>query len=768
MAQRWSLAASAVAAACGLVASCSLSPGPGAHAVTAVPALSPRAVPTVVARPAATVVAGRVMARALAGFVPLAGARVTVAGGQVAETDGEGRYALVGTPAGPATLAVTHPDFRPGAHPIVVIPGLGTPRANVLLAPRAYGLRQVAGFDAGVSGVVTDPRGAALGGATVTLGCAQAHGGAGASLTTTTDPDGFFAASLRNVVPTGEAPRVTYEAAGTTPGGILVQTEAAAAVPLEGPQLSLNVQTTRFPEVSAPTVVGSAFVPPGATGEVEATNLSARADEYYLEIVSGAEAYDALPLRTFPGQATFRTPQTLADDVYTLTVVPFGLRARRSPVSASFVAVYSQAELERDITYAPGGGLADLTEAIGTINATRFMAGDVQRYALTLVNANERVAPVLDLVGRVSAGMAGVAAYANGVEAELEGPDAEGRFRVRGLAVPRAGRLPVTVEFRAPVTAASGQAFGPTALALEMPVPGLAKPTAPGLPTPLVVAGVDTSAFSFTKVLEDDGAPGNGVARVLLTLQPTHSLAGAAFKIADATKTEVASPATTAVFTGTVALPPAGVPLGLDISDLLNLKIDGKGAPVKVFGANYDAETLIGQINSAQGLAGLVKASRSGGKLVLERTEQGAGKTLEILPTPASAHMREVLGLPTGLLMSGFEADFKDVTATQPNGTAWTVVPAGVSWNGATGQTAATITLRPPASYAPGDGPASPLTLRYLVRKLNGTPAAFGGGTGTSLGPRTISYNLVAPFTRTADDRSFVRTGADAPAGSGF
>ncbi len=714
-------------------------------------------------------VAGRVMVHAQDGFRPLAGAQVTAPDGGIVGSDAEGRYALTNVRPGPQTIRVTHSDFAPRDHAVVVIPGVGTPRAHVLLAPRPYGLRQAGRFDADVTGVVYDPRGAALGGAAVNLTCGQALGGRGAAVVTTADRDGFFAASLLNVSPDVAPPIVSFSASGTTPGGVPVRTMAVEQATLSGPRLVLNVQALQFPDVGMPDVVGATYVAPGATGEIVAGNLSARADEYHLELESGGETFEALPLSVAPGLASFRVPEALPDTLFAVRVVPFGRTPRRSNASPTFVTVYTPADLDRDVGFAPDSAISDVTEATNSINGGRFMAGDVARYTITLTNANPRVSPLLELVGRMPAGATGLAATAAGGAVALEGPDGAGLFRVGGLKVPAGGQLAVVVDFKSPVTAANGLSFGPTALALEMPMPGLTRPTAPGLPRPLVVAGVDQAAFTFGKVIEDNGVAADGRGQVVLTLRPVGTLAGAAFKVTDATKTEVASAATAARFAGTVDMRAAGAALGLSTNDVLDLKIDGNTAPqVKIFGPGYDAETLIGQINTTDGLAGKIKASRAGGIFVLERVDQGAGKTLEILATAPSAHLRAVLGLPTGLRKSGCQADFTSGTAVQPNGTRWSVTTSGVGWNGATGLTSATIVLRPPGVFQPGDEPSSPITFTYDVVKLNGTSAAFGGGTGAAAGSRTLSYNLLAPFTDTHADRPFTRTGPDAPAVDGF
>lgn len=710
-------------------------------------------------------VEGRVMTRVDGAFRPVAAARVVLAGGARTVTDVQGRYALADVPAGARDVQVTHPDFNTASHPVVVMPGVGTPRAHILLAPRAYGLRQAARIDADVTGAVYDPRGAALAGATVTLGCARALGGRGANITTTTDGDGFFAATLRNLAEEAGAATVTYAAAGTTPGGVPVQTDAVGSAALEGARLALNIQALSFPDPGAPRIVGSAFVGAGATGEIAAANLSARADEYYLELVSDANTFDALPLTVGAGQATFRVPAALPDTLFGVRVVPFGRSSRRSTASSSFITVYTQDDLERDISYGPTGGVVDISPAIDSINVTRFMAGDIGRFSFTLINANPRITPELEVSGTMPAGTVGVSSSVGA----LDGPDGSGTYRLRGLSVPSGGELPVTIDFRSPLSAQNGQTFGPASLAVTMPAVGITKITPPDAPQPLVIAGVDTAAFAFAKAIADDGAAGDGKGKVVLTIRPTGTLAGAAFKLTDATKTEAASVATAAIFTGTADLPAAGEPLGLTTADVLDLEIDGKAAPqMRIFSSNYDVETLVGQINAMDGLAGAILASRGGGKLVIERLAQGASRSLEILATPQSAHLRAVLGLPTGLRRGGCQADFSAATAVQPNGTAWSVLASGMAWNPASGLTSATIVLRPPAAFQPGDLPSSPITLTYGILKLNGAAATFGGGVGASVGPRTVSYNMVAPFTTVTNDRTFTRTGADAPAVAGL
>lgn len=759
----------AVAAALG----CAPGHGAGGGAIAAQAPAPPTAVAAAPAAPATPVrregpVVGRVMTPAGSGFRPVAGVRVA-AGGATTLTDAEGRYFLPRVPAGEQVVRLAHPAFRDAGHPVVVSPGVGTPRANVVLEPRGYGLRQAAGFAAEISGVVYDPRGAALPAATVTLACDRALGGRGISQAATSDADGFFIATLPNVVPLVAPPEVVATASGTTPGGVPVRSLAPLTATLDQPRLALNVQALGFPDPGTPAVVGSAFIAGGETAAIALGALSASPDEFHVEIACGGQVYDALPLSVGAGEATFRVPEGMADRIFTARVVPFGRVAARTAPSPDFVTAYDEADLERDIGFDGAATIVDISEATGSINAPRFMAGEVARFALALTNANERIAPVVDLFGSMPPGSVGVAAAIDGVTVPLDGPDAFGAFRIAGVRLPKAGRAVVEAEFRSPLSAGNAFAFAPTGLGVQMPAIGLSKPTGPASPDALAVAGVDTTGFTFAKAVVDDGTPGNGKARVVLRLQPGASLAGAAYKVTDATKTEVASTATAAVFAGTIDLPAAGTALGLTTADVLDLKIDGATAPqVKIFGATYDAETLIGQINNTDGLAGKVRASRTAGKFQLERVDQGAGKTLEVVASAGSARMRGVLGLPTGVKKGGFQADFTAATARQDNGTVWTLISSAVSWNAAAGQTAATIVVRPPATFAPGDSPSTPITITYDVIKLNGAAGNFGGGTGATLGPKAVSYNLVAPYTISTNDRNFNASSSDAASVGGL
>jgi hypothetical protein len=443
-------------------------------------------------------------------------------------------------------------------------------------------------------------------------------------------------------------------------------------------------------------------------------------------------------------------------------VVPFGRDDRVSAPSPVFITSYTAADLERDVTFPQPGTLEDVTTALG-VNAPAFVVGEAARYTLTLANGNPRVAQDLDLVAHVPAGTAVSGVTAGGEAVPFNGPDGAGLLRVFGMRMPLAGELPVVVDLRSASDSPNGLAFGLTDLSLEMPELGLVRPTPPAASNALTVAGIDTAGFVVSKAVVDDGTPANGIGLVRITLEPGASLAAAGLRFSDLTKTEASSSATAASFTGTAVLPPAGTALGLTTADHLDLRIDtGSTQPFRIFGPGYDAETLIGQLNTQTGFAGLVTAARVGNRFYLERTAQGANRTLEIMNT-STANVLTALGLTPGKKASGFQADFSAVTATQPGGTAWSVSVLTNTWTGATGVTNANLLLRPPAAFVGGDGPGTPITLTYAVKKLNGTAATVGGGPA-NFGTRFSYYNLVSPYNDPVEDRAFTPTAPDAAA----
>ncbi|MFP5503933.1 MAG: carboxypeptidase regulatory-like domain-containing protein [Candidatus Sericytochromatia bacterium] len=719
----------------------------------------------VAAAPASVSVSGLVARHDGAGFIPLAGATIRVEGHAAsAVTDARGHYALTGLPAGSLRLRIEAAGHAPVLLKATVSPVGGLGRVNAALAPRAYGLKQASAVTA-VSGVITDPRGAALPHATVRLRCAGANGGAGADLTLQSDANGFYAAALAGVLPNAT---VEVDASGTSPGGVALSASAPASEATSGQRLVLNCTADSFPTLPTPAIVGSSLVLAGDEATVRVANVSTRTDEFYLRLKSGDAVLDVLPSAVIGDAVRFRVPMTLPDAGFEVEVVPFGQTAKATPPSPGFISIdYQLADFDADMRYVADSALQDLTAPSGVINGQHFIGGDQARYTLTLANASTLLAHQLEIKGSVTPGATIVSASANGVAitgANLVQPHATtGAWTLKNVHLPIAGQTALSVTFASPAKMANQEAFRVSGLSIHKPSLALTKTVPPATPAALVAQSVEAGAIAIAKALLDDGTPANGLARVQLTITPTGAGAIGAFKLTDVTRTEIAGASTAAAFTGTAALPAIGAPLGLSAGDRLELRIDGGTAQVvQVFSPSVDAETLIGQINTSAGLAGNVTASRTpSGRFHLERVAQGSTKTLEILAT-SSAHMLQTLGLTPGLKASGYLADFAGVTASQPGGTAWSIVSPSSTWTPATGTATSSFTLRPPAAYAPGDGPTSPITVTYFMRKHNGTAATLGGA-GTGFGPRINSFNLVAPYTSTAFDQTLNRTG-DEPA----
>lgn len=727
------------------------------------PHTAPVAPPATAPSAARSVVEGLVATYQAGVFKPVVGARLLGAGGASAVSGPDGRYVLDGLGTGPQKVRIEHPDYAPAERELIVMPGVGTPRANVLLGERGYVLRKVTAFDTVVSGAVFDPRGAALANAEVALDCPQAHGGAGARLLTRTNADGFFAATLANVTPGATPAAVTYSASGTSPGGVPLSTEADGTAAINGPRLVLNIQALKFPDLLPEAIVGSAFVVPGAEAKVSDDNMSTRADEFYFQLVSGDQRVDALPTAVETGQATFRIPFGLPDTAVQAVIVPFGRPARASTLSPPFITSYTTDDLERDLTIVPDATPADLTPLPKNVNDTRFLGGDKVQFTLNLTNANKLVPQDLALSGNLPVGTWIESVSAGDGSATVDGPDVQGHWTISGFKMPLDGSLPLKITVGTSRKLPNATPIVLSGMTLRMPSLDLTKPVPPP-DSPVMPAGsVDKAAFTVTKTIEDDGTPGNGVGRVVLTLTPTNSLAGASFRVTDDTQTEMAGPATAARFEGTVVLPPPGVPMGLVTGDHLDLIIDAGPARITIFGPNYDSATLLGQINTTVGVGSYVSAQRTAdGRISLERGEQGAKKTLGISAT-SSANLLAVLGLTPGFKASGYQAT--GFVATQPGGTTWTALPLSNTWSG--NQNKVVFKLTPPPAYKPGDGPDVPITVTYTMTKLNGNPALVGGG-GNSFGTTINAFNIFGTLGVLADDELFGKYTPDAALVSGL
>lgn len=745
--------------AAALLTACASPPVPPPAAPLAPPALS--AAPTT-ARLAAGTVSGLVAAWMDGEFRPIAGAKIRVSGEGATSpvvSGPDGRYTFTALAPGSHTLRVEAEGFDATTTRVTLDPVQGVPRANVVLVPAGYALAQVAPFDANVSGVVTDPRGAALPGATVHVVNNCANGGAGSNFFVTTDANGFYTATIPAVAVSAASPGVVQASAtGLSPGGLRLDNLNFTSGFLTGPAIVLSPQMDTFEAPGTPTITGSSFVAPGGLASVTATRLSSRADEFYIEVTSGGRIYTVLPNTVSTGTVTFQAPFTLPSSTFTARIVPFGKPAGASPASPAFTSQYLQADFDADLSYSVNAALVDTTTGALDLNGLLFTAGDTAEYTITLTNANPVISQDVRLEGTVPVGVAIASASAGGTALAAGGitqPDAGGRFAVQGITVPAGGTpVPVAIRFLAPTSLATGSGFQVTSPAVRMPSSALTKAVAPATPAALTVQSVDAANFTVTKGFVDDGTAGNGIGVVRLVLTATGSGAIGAFDVTDKTLTDQAAGAAAATVIGSVAQPAQGTPGGYTPGERLDLSVDGGATTsVMIFSSSTDLEILLGQINTTAGLQGLLTATRTADdKIRIARTVQGSTRTVEILGT-SSAGLLAKLGLSAGLVAGtdGILASFANATASQAGGTVWSIVPTTNTQN-ADGSVSVAFSLTPPAAYALGDGPTAPITVTYQVVKT-GANLGLGGGTlGTGFGARVISTNLVAPYTDATKD----------------
>lgn len=161
-------------------------------------------VPPPLAPESGAVYTGLVRRYTAAGFVPAAGARVTLAG-RPATLDAQGGWQL-SAPPGPVALSAS----LDGHAPVALTFTGSLAHVHLALLP----------LDAPLAGVLTDPRGAALPGGTVVATGAALPAGRAEWIA---DPDGYWIGGL------AATPEVRLAAHGTTPGGIPVETTTLAA-----------------------------------------------------------------------------------------------------------------------------------------------------------------------------------------------------------------------------------------------------------------------------------------------------------------------------------------------------------------------------------------------------------------------------------------------------------------------------------------------------------------------------------------------------------
>ncbi len=154
-------------------------------------------------------VAGRVFAWRDERFAPLPAAAITIDGAATGEvTDERGAFRCVGLAAGPHQVAVMAVGFEAVAVTVEAIAGSGAGRLALLAFPA--GGASAARGDRRIVGVVTNPWGGALPGATVHCVDSASGGGAGGNRRWTANADGLFTGLLTDMSGDGTATFMAY------------------------------------------------------------------------------------------------------------------------------------------------------------------------------------------------------------------------------------------------------------------------------------------------------------------------------------------------------------------------------------------------------------------------------------------------------------------------------------------------------------------------------------------------------------------------------
>ncbi|MEB3328398.1 MAG: carboxypeptidase-like regulatory domain-containing protein [Candidatus Sericytochromatia bacterium] len=698
-------------------------------------------------------------------FAPVAGARLEVVGTDtVVETDADGIYRVAGLKPGAYKLAVTKPGFERSESEVLLSPVAGTPRVNVALNPArsGYALKQVAGITVTVSGVVKDPRGAALPNALVRFAAA----GAGNGQQTTTAPanaQGFYNAQLTNMVVSAASPGyVQVTATGVSPGGVGLASTAAHTRTVTGPTIVLDPRCDAYTAPGAFTFPSGTFVrltDPDPEAVVEIERASARADEFYLELTdsgAGGATYAVLANSVAdvaganpPRKAIrFRPPATITGNTFTARYRPFGVGTFN--FGSAYVVSYTQADLDADVTYTAQAledwskSTVEVLEAgppqvFGALqrnfNEGLWVPGETARYRLTFSNANPDVSQDLRLTGQAPVGTriarvllttrrnGAVVLNRQALTAVTNfsiTDAATGAFEVRGFNIPdregtNNGEATLEIDFESPPSLPAATDFLLANLAGVMPSANLTLTTAPGAPTPAtqgftdtatstrgnVVVTAGTGNLEVTKAIVDSATA--GLAEVTLTITPGNSTALGAFRLQDVTATDMNVEPARAIITGTQAIP-ANAPAGFQANDQLVLRVDGVTlTPIVVQDATWTLETFCQFINAVGG--NQVNARRSGtNRIEIEHVSIGSASTLEVDNTTSDA-LSTLLGLTEGVVVQGADglvAEFANNGAgvTQPGGTTWTFDGTASTHTvvGGAGRVTATFNIVPPAA----------------------------------------------------------------------
>jgi hypothetical protein len=721
-------------------------------------------------------------------FAPVAGAKLEVVGtGTVVETDADGVYRVSGLKPGAYKFAVTKPGFELSESEVLLSPVAGTPRVNVAMnaVRKGYDLKQAAGITVTVSGVVKDPRGAALPNALVRFAAAGSGNGQ-ATTTTPANAQGFYSTQLTNMVVSAASPGfVQVTATGTSPGGVNLASTTAHTRTVTGPTVVLDPRCDAYTAPGAFTFPNGTFVrltDPNPEATVEVERASARADEFYIEVTdngAGGSTYAVLasavadvpvtggnPPRK---RITFRPPATVTGNTFTARYRPFGVGTFN--FGSAYVVNYTQADLDNDVAYVSQAlrdwskSTAEVLEAgppqvFGALgrnfNEGLWVPGETVRYQLTLRNTNTDVSQDLRVTGVAPVGSritrALLTTRRNGVvvlnrQALVANTNfsitnaATGAFEVKGFNIPDRegvsnGEATIEVDFESPANLPVGTNFTLTGLAAVMPSANLTLGTAPGTPNPATQGFTDTATSTRGNVVVTAGA-GNlqitksvadsavaGLAEVTLTITPGNSTALGAFRLTDVTATSLNVEPARATINGTVAMPAAGQPAGFQALEQLVLRVDGVTLPaVVVADATWTLETFCQFVNAITSNQVTARRNPNGSnRIEIIHANIGTASTIEVFNTTSDT-LSTRLGLTEGVVAQGADG----LVAEFANNGAAVTQPAGTAWTFAGSASTHTVV-----------GGAGRITATFNIVP----PAATFTGADTFTTPITVRYNI--------------------------
>lgn len=726
-------------------------------------------------------------------FKPVVGATVKVEGQDgTAMTDVDGRYVFNGLKPGDYKVVVTKDGFAQGEQQVNLSPVAGTPRVNVAMNKPGYALKQAAitPFNLTVTGVVTDPRGAALPNASVRIATTA---GTGTNQTVLSNANGFYTVTINNMSASPISPGyVQVTAFGTSPGGVKLEVDEVWAKPVTSASLVVNARCEAFTVPRNMTYPAGTFTPMGAlNATIEVENISTRADEFYLLLsgntattASGTYQFAVLPesitntpaAGAVPQKANikFRVPFAFPADAstYTVSIVPFGQGAAAYTGPGNFVVQYTQTDFSNDVDFTTHD-IADANEPPtipANVNTGKFVAGEDAVYTLNLTNDNTNVSQDLKVKGRVSTGatirgvkltttMEGApdtVVSASVAPANITQPDGNGDWSVTGLSLPQAtgfgtGKAKIEVTFASSTATVGGNNFAVSNVAVEMPSAGHVDQSGPAAAvtnSPFNVRTVARDVLTLVSKTIDDGAVANdGYAEVTLVVDPgAASNAAGVYRIVDQTESNKTTPPRKATLLGSVAVPTQPNTVGLSNADVLEFIIDGVTATPKAVNltnaSTWTLETLCQIINLS---VPEVTASRDAGtnKIKIERKVAGSSKSVAI-HTTTTQNVKDRLGFTaansTDSGSDGLEARFAAL-AGAPD-TPVVTQAAGATWDFVTGSSSSVHnndgTLTTTFAIQPTNGAAVAtvnglITIKYVIQ-LQGMPAAGSNAANLLLG----------------------------------